>query len=96
MYENRCGSVEEPGDIEVTSLSLDDPRDDEVLVDIVAAGVCHSDYDQYVGGTDGPCPMVLGHEGAGIVEATGDDVTGVEPGDHVVLAVMPFCGMCRH
>lgn len=77
-----------PFTIERVQLQL--PRADEVLVRIVAAGVCHSDLvvrDYRVE------PMVLGHEGAGVVEAVGSDVTAVQPGDHVVLSYLS-CGAC--
>lgn len=75
------------------TLELDDPRDDEVLVRVVATGVCHTDLsirDQYL-----PLrlPIVLGHEGAGVVERVGARVMGLEPGDHVVLAPLS-CGAC--
>lgn len=75
------------------TLQLDEPRDDEVLVRIAATGVCHTDLsirDQYL-----PLrlPIVLGHEGAGVVEQVGARVTRLAPGDHVVLAPM-CCGAC--
>ena len=74
---------------------LEAPRADEVLVRIVATGICHSDMtvrDQYL---PTPLPAVLGHEGAGVVEAVGADVTHVAVGDHVVLAPA-YCGECKH
>src|SRR5690349_13756621 len=75
------------------TLELDEPRNDEVLVRIVATGVCHTDLsirDQYL-----PLrlPIVLGHEGAGVVERAGSHVTQLAPGDHVVLAPLS-CGAC--
>ena len=69
------------------------PQGGEVLVRIVAVGVCHTDIivrDQYY---PVPLPAVLGHEGAGVVEAVGPGVTAVEPGDHVVLS-FASCGVC--
>ena len=76
------------------TVTLEDPRPDEVLVRIVAAGMCHTDLitrDQYFGT---PLPMILGHEGAGVVERVGSAVRKVEPGDHVVLT-FASCGRCR-
>ncbi len=77
----------------IERLSLDEPRSHEVLVRIVATGVCHTDIAvQHRPNT--PVPTVLGHEGAGIVERVGDAVRKVAPGDHVVLSFLP-CGLCR-
>ncbi len=77
----------------VEDLELEEPRNDEVLVRVVATGMCHTD----LGGraAQGPTPIVLGHEGAGIVERIGDQVTKVQPGDHVILSA-PSCGTCRN
>lgn len=78
---------------QVETVELDEPREDEVLVRLVGVGVCHTDLvvrDQYY---PVPLPVVLGHEGAGVVEAVGADVTKVEPGDHVVLSYR-WCGEC--
>jgi aryl-alcohol dehydrogenase len=77
----------------ISELTLDETRSDEVRVRLVATGVCHTDAivrDQVY---PIPLPLVLGHEGAGIVEAVGDAVTSVEVGDHVVLS-FPSCGVC--
>lgn len=68
------------------------PRD--VAVRIRAAGVCHSDLSVVDGTIPFPTPVVLGHEGAGVVEAVGADVTAVEVGDHVVLTTLGNCGLC--
>ncbi|EPR76205.1 Alcohol dehydrogenase [Leifsonia rubra CMS 76R] len=79
--------------LEIRELTLDELRSDEVQVRLVATGVCHTDAivrDQVY---PTPLPAVLGHEGAGIVEAVGSSVTGVEVGDHVVLS-FPSCGVC--
>lgn len=88
--------VREPhGKFTLEALELDDPRPDEVRVRMVATGVCHTDAvvrDQVY---PTPLPAVLGHEGAGIVEAVGSAVRGFEPGDHVVLTVNS-CGRCGH
>lgn len=80
---------------EITKLQLEDPRPDEVVVEIVGVGVCHTDIvvrDQYY---PTPLPAVLGHEGAGIVIKVGSAVTKVVPGDHVVLA-FGSCGKCEN
>lgn len=78
----------------VEEVELDDPRDDEVLVKLVATGICHSDLHCIKGDLAVPLPVVLGHEGAGIVEKVGRGVTGLKPGDRVVATVLPYCGKC--
>jgi aryl-alcohol dehydrogenase len=83
-----CGA-----DWELKTVTLDEPRNDEVLVRIVATGLCHTDVsvrDQHL---PVPLPAVLGHEGAGVVERVGPGVTGLAVGDHVVLTVAS-CGRC--
>ena len=77
----------------IESVSLDDPRDDEVLVRIVATGLCHTDLIARDQVYPVPHPVVLGHEGAGIVEKVGAQVSHVAPGDHVVLSFLS-CGEC--
>lgn len=86
--------VREAGSFELATATIEAPRDDEVLVRIVASGLCHTDLvvrDQLY---PVPLPVVLGHEGAGVVEAVGSAVTKVVPGDHVALSFLP-CGHCR-
>ena len=78
----------------VEELELESPRQREVLVKMTASGVCHSDLHYMKGDREHPLPVVLGHEGAGIVEETGPDVSYVQPGDHVVLSFVPTCGRC--
>ena len=78
---------------EMKSLELASPGDDEVLVKLVAVGICHSDVACQHGAFAPPLPMVLGHEGAGIVEQVGANVTHVRRGDHVVLSYAS-CGAC--
>ena len=85
--EPRAPLVLENGEIE-------GPRPDEVLVRVVATGVCHTDMVVRNQDFAAPLPMVLGHEGAGIVEAVGDAVTEVVPGDHVIMTYM-WCGHCH-
>ncbi|MFH0812967.1 MAG: Zn-dependent alcohol dehydrogenase [Pseudomonadota bacterium] len=72
------------------------PHEREVLVKIVAAGLCHTDLSAANGTIPVPLPIVLGHEGAGIVEAVGERVTRLSPGDHVILTVFPYCGNCNY
>jgi S-(hydroxymethyl)glutathione dehydrogenase / alcohol dehydrogenase len=81
--------------LEVREIAVDAPRAGEVLVRMAASGVCHSDLHTLDGTHPYPLPVVLGHEGAGVVEAIGPDVTGVRPGDHVLLSWVPYCGRCR-
>ncbi|MDQ2731668.1 MAG: alcohol dehydrogenase catalytic domain-containing protein, partial [Armatimonadota bacterium] len=78
----------------VEKLDLEGPRAGEVLVKVAAAGVCHSDWHLMTGATAYPTPLVPGHEGAGVVEAVGQGVTRVQPGDPVVFSWAPSCGRC--
>lgn len=78
----------------VDEVDLDEPRTGEVLVQIAASGVCHSDWHLVTGATKHPMPLVAGHEGAGVVVAVGPGVTRVNLGDHVVLNWSPDCGRC--
>jgi aryl-alcohol dehydrogenase len=78
----------------IEQLELDDLRDNEVRVRLVATGICHTDAIVRDGMYPTPLPAVLGHEGAGVVEAIGASVTSVVPGDHVVLAAA-YCGHCK-
>lgn len=78
--------------IEDVELSRPGPR--EVIVRTAFAGVCHSDLHYADGFMPHPVPVILGHESAGIVEAVGDSVTYVKPGDHVVTCLSVFCGTC--
>jgi NDMA-dependent alcohol dehydrogenase len=81
--------------IEIEELELDGPKDGEVLIRYTHAGLCHSDVHIATGDLEARLPMVLGHEGAGIIEEVGPGVTRVKPGDHVVCAFIPSCGTCR-
>ncbi|MEU6198515.1 NAD(P)-dependent alcohol dehydrogenase [Streptomyces sp. NPDC047061] len=85
---------EKSGPFQLRELELEEPRADEIVVRMVAAGICHSDLavrDQYL---PIPLPIVLGHEGAGVVEAVGSGVTAVVPGDRVLLNAQS-CGNCE-
>ncbi|WP_189713475.1 Zn-dependent alcohol dehydrogenase [Streptomyces phaeofaciens] len=78
----------------VDDLQVRDPGPGEVLVAVSAAGLCHSDLSVIDGTIPFPAPVVLGHEGAGVVEAVGAGVTHVVPGDHVALSTLASCGTC--
>lgn len=78
----------------IEDIELAPPGAGEVLVRIRAAGLCHSDLSVINGDRPRPMPMALGHEAAGIVEALGDGVRDLQPGDHVVMVFMPSCGHC--
>ena len=76
-------------------LTLDGPREREVLVRLAASGVCHSCLHAADGTHEGiPMPIVLGDEGAGVVEEIGPGCTAVRPGDHVIVSWAPTCGRC--
>src|SRR4051812_4448000 len=94
----RAAVLEEFGQpLVVQDVDLADPGPGEVLVRLHACGVCHTDmYTASGADPSGYAPTVLGHEGAGVVEAIGDDVTSVAPGDHVVTLFSPQCGECEH
>ena len=80
----------------IEELDLEDPHEGEVTVKVGAAGVCHSDYHVMIGEWSSPMPVVLGHEGAGVVEKVGPGVKNVKVGDHVILNFRPNCGWCAH
>ncbi len=80
----------------IQDVEIADPGPGQVLVKTGASGVCHSDLHFIDGLWPVPTPAVLGHEAAGTVEQVGEGVTYVEPGDHVVLLFVPFCGVCSY
>lgn len=94
LLDIKAAVIPEKGaDFEFQSLKIRPPQGDEVLVKIVATGMCHTDLsarDQYY---PVPLPVVLGHEGAGVVQAIGEDVKDLEVGDHVILT-FGYCGHC--
>src|SRR6476620_9397560 len=94
----RAAVLEEFGQpLVVQDVDLAGPGPGEVLVRLHACGVCHTDmYTASGADPSGYAPAVLGHEGAGVVEAVGDGVTLVSPGDHVVTLFSPQCGECVH
>ncbi len=81
--------------VEVVTIEVPDPGPGEVLVDIEACGVCHTDLHYREGGINDEFPCLLGHEAAGRIEAVGPDVTDLEPGDFVILNWRAVCGECR-
>ncbi len=87
-------AINEPLVIEDVPIAKPAPR--EVLIRTAATGICHSDLHFVQGSYPYSLPTVLGHESAGVVEAVGDDVTYVSPGDHVVTCLSAFCGHCEH
>jgi S-(hydroxymethyl)glutathione dehydrogenase/alcohol dehydrogenase len=80
--------------LEVREIELEEPREDEVLVRMAAVGICGTDLHSVKGEWQRPTPMVLGHEGAGVVEDVGSAVSSVRRGDRVVLSWAPSCGEC--
>ncbi|HSS03798.1 MAG TPA: alcohol dehydrogenase catalytic domain-containing protein [Solirubrobacterales bacterium] len=94
----RAAVLEEFGEpLVVQEVELAEPREGEALVRLVSCGVCHTDlYTASGADPSGYAPTVLGHEGAGVVERVGPDVTSLSPGDHVVTLFSPQCGECVH
>ena len=89
----RAAVLRTPGRrLKIERLEMEGPRDDEVLVRVVASGICHTDIDFCDGGASGP--VVLGREGSGVVERIGKAVKGIKLGDHVVLSYQS-CGRCQ-
>jgi len=95
-YEGQAALLNEAGrDVEVEDVTIDDPGPGEVLIKLAASGVCHTDLTvKNLNGNGMAFPIVLGHEGAGYVEAIGEGVAGLEKGDPVVLAYRAPCGQC--
>jgi S-(hydroxymethyl)glutathione dehydrogenase/alcohol dehydrogenase len=87
---------ESPGKYEVAEVQLESPRQNEVLIKVAAAGLCHSDDHLATGDIPRPpYPMIGGHEGAGVVQEVGPNTAGWEVGDHAVFSFLPACGRCR-
>src|SRR5690606_38693480 len=85
-----------PGTLEIEDVEIGTPGPREVLVRVAAAGLCHSDLHFMEGKYPYMTPAVLGHESAGVVEAVGDQVTYVKPGDHVITCLSVYCGNCEN
>src|SRR6187455_1493857 len=82
--------------LEIVEVDLEGPKQGEVLVEIMATGICHTDAFTLSGADpEGLFPVILGHEGGGIVQEIGPGVTSVKPGDHVIPLYTPECGKCK-
>ena len=81
--------------VSVETITVPDPEPEEALVEVQACGVCRTDLHYRQGGISDDFPFLLGHEAAGVVEQVGDGVSGLEPGDYVVIAWRAPCGQCR-
>ena len=81
--------------VEIAEVDLQPPGEGEVLVEMKAAGVCHSDLSIINGSRPRPLPMVLGHEAAGVVVEVGKGVQRLKVGDHVAFVFVPSCGHCE-
>ena len=80
--------------LHIEQVELDPPGEGEVLVEVKAAGLCHSDLSVINGDRPRPTPMALGHEAAGVVTELGRGVSDLKAGDHVVMVFVPSCGHC--
>lgn len=89
-----CREINQP--VVVEEIEVESPRRGEVMIKLAACGVCHSDYSVTTGTIPFPPPVVLGHEGAGIVVEVGEGVTGIAVGDAVVSSFVSMCGKCRY
>lgn len=89
-----CREVNQP--VVVEEIQIESPRRGQVMIKLAACGVCHSDLSVTTGTIPLPPPMVLGHEGAGVVVAVGEGVTDLAIGDHVISSFVSMCGKCRY
>lgn len=97
MAEPRAAVLDAPRTpLSVEAVDVLEPGPGEVLVRYVASGVCHSDLHAITGDMLHPLPVILGHEGAGVVAAIGSGVTSCQVGDHVLTSYIPSCGTCRY
>lgn len=95
--KTRAAVLEKPGSaFEIRELDVDEPGMGEVHIRFAASGLCHSDLHLIDGDIVPRFPIVAGHEGSGVIESVGPDVTKVAPGDHVVCSFVPSCGTCRY
>jgi S-(hydroxymethyl)glutathione dehydrogenase / alcohol dehydrogenase len=90
----RAAVAEAVNDIRIAELDLDEPGFGEVLVRLVATGICHTDLSMVRGNLPVPFPLVAGHEGAGVIDAVGPGVTDLAVGDHVICSISFACGAC--
>jgi len=97
MKTRAAVAVEAGKPLEIMEVDLDGPRAGEVLVEIMATGICHTDAFTLSGADpEGMFPAILGHEGAGIVREVGPGVTSLVPGDHVIPLYTPECRECEY
>ena len=97
MKTRAAVAVEAGKPLEIMEVDLDGPRAGEVLVEIMATGICHTDAFTLSGADpEGMFPAILGHEGAGVVREVGPEVTSLEPGDHVIPLYTPECRECEY
>ena len=89
-----CREAHQP--VVVEEIEVDSPGPEEVMIKLAACGVCHSDFSATNGTIDYPLPLILGHEGAGVVVEAGERVRGLAVGDHVVSSFVTMCGHCRY
>ena len=82
------------GPLEICDVEIPELKPGDVLIRVMASGLCHTDLEAIQGRLGLPLPLIPGHEGAGIVERVAPDVTHVKPGDHVVCSWNPYCGHC--
>jgi len=94
MYTKAAVVCEYDEPILVETLVLDEPKNNEIMIRMAATGVCHSDISVIDGNLYYDLPIVLGHEGAGVVEKIGPGVCNVQPGDHVILSFVSYCDQC--
>jgi S-(hydroxymethyl)glutathione dehydrogenase/alcohol dehydrogenase len=95
--KSRAAVLFEPGQkLEVCEVDVQDPGPGEVRIQLMAAGVCHTDLSVMTGNLAAPLPAILGHEGAGIVNDVGVGVTSVQSGDHVIPLWRLSCGECEY
>ena len=80
----------------IETVQLEGPREGEVLIDVKATGLCHSDLHVYEGKSPWEFPVILGHEASGVVVECGPGVTQFKPGDHVIPFLIPHCGKCQY
>ena len=96
MKTRAAVAFEEKKPLEIVEVDLEGPKQGEVLVEIMATGICHTDAYTLDGfDSEGLFPCILGHEGAGIVREVGPGVTSVKPDDHVIPLYIPECGVCK-
>ena len=87
-----CRAFNEP--LVIEELELEGPQAGELVVDVKACAICHSDITYMDGGWGGDLPALYGHEAAGVVSAVGPETPGVAVGDHVVVTLIRSCGQC--